>query len=102
MCHLQNLNVVERFFEYEHLIRVAEGFGDLIPRVVRIRRADDDLQIGEFLPYTRDRLNPVPSRRHSHIDEGNSIGHSGRYGFAHLFQSFLTLKRRVDLKAPRA
>ncbi len=40
-----------------------------VPRIIRVGRADDDLQIGIDLPELLDGFDAVPSRRHAHIDK---------------------------------
>ena len=98
--HLQHLDVVERFFEDEHLIGVADSLGDLIPGIIGIGRANDDLQIGKFFPDPRDRFDSIPTRRHAHIDERNRVRISFRNRRAHFFQAFFALKGGIDLKTP--
>ena len=43
------------------------------PGVIRIRGADDDLDVGLELPDACGRFDPVHARRHAHVDEGHCV-----------------------------
>jgi hypothetical protein len=66
---LTHLRRVERLAEQQQAIAHPELLQDVLPRVVRISRADDALQVWRELPDTLDGLNAVPARRHAHVDE---------------------------------
>ena len=66
-------DVVERLLQQHEIVADAEPLRHRLPRVVRERRADDDLQRGIVLPEPLDGLDAVPARRHPHIHERQRV-----------------------------
>ena len=58
---LQHLHGVERLLQDHHAVALAEPLDDLVPRVVRVGRADDHLKLRAGLPQVEDRFHAVPS-----------------------------------------
>ena len=73
---------------------------DFVPGIIGVGRADDHLQIGKFLPDAGDRFDPVPARRHAHINEGHGVGLPAAAAARTISRPFLPLKGGVDLKVP--
>ena len=95
---LQNLDVVERFFEDHQPVGVAKLLHHLLPRIIRIGGADHDLEVRVFLPDPRNGFDAIPAGRHSDIDEGHGIGAFLFQGALDQGQPFLALERRVEFK----
>src|SRR5690606_20399329 len=68
---LENLDIVEGFFEDQQAVRLPELLDDAGPAVVGEGGAERHLKIGITSPEMTDRLNAVPARRHANIDERN-------------------------------
>src|SRR5262249_22129535 len=50
-----------------------EAGDQLLPAVIGMRGADDDLDMGICGPQSLDGLQAVPTRWHAHVDEGNAV-----------------------------
>jgi hypothetical protein len=66
---LHDLERVERLLQDEQRLARPEPGAQVAPRVVGVRRADHDLEIGVDLPEPLDGLEAVPAGRHAHVDE---------------------------------
>ena len=73
VAHLQNLDVVERFFEQQEIVAHAEPLRHRVPRIIGEGGADDDLDRRVFFPKLLDRLHAIPSRRHPHVHERQRV-----------------------------
>ena len=88
---------VQTAFEDGVLERIQPGH-HLLPGVVGVGRADDDLHLGVDLPEPLDRLHAVPSGRHAHIDKSHGIGLAGFKRAGNLGDAFAAAERRVELE----
>ena len=70
---LTNFGHVEGLFQDEHAVRRAKPLLDVVPAVIRVCRADNDLDVGIALKDLLDRLQSVPARWHAHIHDGERV-----------------------------
>jgi len=91
MRQLKDLHGLKRLLEDEQVVGVAQPARHVIPRIVRVGRADDRLEFGRTLPDAFQRFDAVPARRHAHIHEGQRIGIPLVQRFLHHLQRFLAL-----------
>jgi hypothetical protein len=96
---LQGLDVVEGFLEDHEFVGLAEFLAHLIPRVIRVRGADDDLDLGIDLPDARGGFDAVPARRHPDVHERHRVGPALGHGALDHFEAVLALVGRVQLEA---
>jgi hypothetical protein len=100
---LDDLDGIERLLEDQQVLGVlTEPRDDLGPRVIGVRRADDDLQLRGLLPHALDRLEAVPAGRHVHVDERQRVRPAVGHGGLDERQRVLPLhRRRHGEAAPR-
>ena len=67
---LEHLDARERFFQNQQPVAAAASHDHFLPRIIRIRRADDHLQLRRNLPEPLRRLDAIHAGRHPHIDKG--------------------------------
>src|SRR6202051_3059962 len=96
---LPDLDGFERLFNHQQLVGVMQARDDVRPVIVGMRRTYDYLHIRVDGPQALDRLQTVPAGRHAHIDKGQGVGPALIQGLLHASDAFLTLKRRIYLKA---
>ncbi|KDB50728.1 hypothetical protein X805_37150 [Sphaerotilus natans subsp. natans DSM 6575] len=96
---LADLDGVEGLLQDQQPVAHVQPREHLLPGVVGIGGADDDLQPRVFLPQPLDGLDAIPARRHAHVDEGHRVGSAGGAGGLHHRQRLAPLQRRVDLEA---
>jgi hypothetical protein len=63
-----------------------------------VRGADDDLDVRIHGPQAFDRLQPVPARRHAHVDEGECKGAAALDGAFDHAETLLALQGEVQLE----
>lgn len=97
--HLADFDGIEGFFQNQQAIAQFQAFVDVFPGIVGIGGAKRHLQLGIDLPQPFDGFQPVPARRHAHVDEGHRIGHVIGQRRLDLVQGFEALKRRVEHEA---
>ena len=73
---LQDFDGLERLLQDQEFVRVAQPLEEVGPVIVRVRGADHHLHVRIGLPQVFDGLEPVPTRRHAHVDEGECEGMS--------------------------
>src|SRR5438132_7996259 len=81
-----------------NLIGIADRLRDLVPIIVGVGGANDDLKIRKFLPDSGNGFNSIPARWHSHVDKGDSVRRAFGTGGTDFLQSLLSLESRVDPK----
>jgi hypothetical protein len=74
MGQLLDLDIVERFFEHHEAFGVGEAGAHLIPGIVGIGGADDDLEGGIDGPESADGFDAVPAWGHADVHEGEGEG----------------------------
>ena len=94
---LTDLGGVERLLQDQQPIAGAEPAQDVLPRIVGVRRADDDLDLGIGGPQVGDGLDAVPAGRHAHVDERDRVALAAPEAVAHLAQRLLPLVREVHV-----
>src|SRR6185312_3501112 len=94
--HLQNFHRFKRLFENQQIISLPEPLGHLIPRIIRIRRANHRLQFRRGAPDIFQRFNAVPARRHPHVHERQHVRIAIGHRLFHLLECLLPLVGRVD------
>ena len=95
---LEDFDAVERFLEDYQPVGLAQLGDNLLPRVIGIRRANDDLDRGVDCPNPRDRFHAIPARRHPHIHESHRVRPPFSDRAHDHVQPFLALKSRVELE----
>ena len=84
--------------QHEEFVGVLQFLRDFGPIVIRMRGADDHLDVRVHLPQLPDRFQAVPSGGHPHVDEGHRIGLSARQRGTCHGHPFLALISGVNLK----
>ncbi len=95
---LQHFLALERFFQNVHPIRSADLREHLLPRVIRVSGANDDLQIRIGDPQLRRHFDPVPAWRHPHVDEGDLVWVTFLDGVVDTGEALFALKGGIDLE----
>src|SRR5262249_8167333 len=96
---LQHFGSVKWLFEDEQAVSVRKRTGDIVPRVIRICRANDRLQLWRSLPKPAKRFDPVPPGRHSHVNKSQDIWIAlAKCIFQH-FERFLALRGGIHAKS---
>ena len=95
---LHDLDRVERLLDDQERVALAQPRPQVLPRVVRVGRADDHLQERIGSPDLLDGLDPVPAGRHAHVDERERVGPASAVGGGHPLEGLTSLKRRVELE----
>ena len=95
---LLHLHVVERLFQHQQAVRLADLGAHLLPGIIRVSGADDDLKFRIDLPDAGDGFHAVPAGRHAHIDEGHRVRPLVGQGFFHHRQSLLSLKGGIQFE----
>jgi len=98
MGELQRLDVVERFFEHDQIGGVPQFVSHLLPGIVRIGGADDDLDFRTAFPKMTDGLHTIPSGRHPHIHKRQRVRIAFLGGLLDHRQTLLTLESRINHK----
>lgn len=95
---LDHLNVVEWFLEDDEVLGTAEAAHHLVPRIVRIGRADDDLQIRGHFPQSCDGFDTVPTGRHADVNERHRERAAFGQRLHHQVECIAPLKGGVDIE----
>jgi hypothetical protein len=97
---LQHFHRVKRFLENHQPVGAAQLARNVVPRIVRIGRAQNDLDVRVHLPNPGDGLDAIPAGRHPHIDKRHGKRFAGSHRFANRRQSFISLKSggQVELR----
>jgi hypothetical protein len=95
---LIDLDGVEGFLEDQQAIGEAELGRDLLPGVVGVSGADDDLEIRIDGPEALDGLKAVPAGGHAHVHERDRVGAFCLEGGLQLLEALLALEGRVELE----
>src|SRR5437763_5847713 len=95
---LQDLDRLEGLLDDDELVRVPEPRQQLQPVIVGVGGADDHLYVRVHLPQVFDGLEPVPPRRHAHVDEGDRVRTALRQRQAGALDSIATLKRGIHVE----
>jgi hypothetical protein len=98
---LLDLDRLEGLFEHEQAVGVTERRAHFVEGLIRVRGAEHDLDPRVALPERANRLQTVPARRHSHVDESDLIGlprFDRAPGEAH---TRFALARRLQLESGR-
>jgi hypothetical protein len=90
------------FAASSHPVRDPEFLDHFIDAVVRIVGADDHLQVRVCFPEPGRRLNAIPARRHSNIDEGHGIGPASLDRLPRALPPFPALRSNIDFEAAAA
>ena len=77
---------------------MAELFGDVLPGIIRVGGADDHLKVGIFRPDMFDRLDAIPTRRHTHVHEREGVRPTCFGCFQCRGAAFLTLRGAIDFE----
>ena len=77
---------------------MAEAPDDVVPGEIGVAGADDDLQVGTFVPDVGNGFDAVPAGFHAHVHEGHGVGPVFGQSLEHTFQSLLAGKGGVHLK----
>jgi hypothetical protein len=95
---LQDLDRIEGLLQDQEPIAVPEPVDRLLPGIVRIGRADDDLELGVLGPQLLDRAHAVPAGRHANVHEGHRVrALLGQRGLEHC-QALLSLQSALELE----
>ena len=70
---LAHIHHIEGLLEHEKSVGVAEALDDVMPGEIGVAGADDDLQVGAFVPDVADGFDAVPARLHPHVHEGHRV-----------------------------
>ncbi|HEX9782562.1 MAG TPA: hypothetical protein VGA56_07500 [Opitutaceae bacterium] len=98
MCELQDLDLIKWLLDHHPSITGGQGPLDLAPTPVGKGGADHDLQRCVDLPELLDGREPVPARRHAHVDERQRVWAPLAARLPHELQGLLSLKGRIDLE----
>src|SRR5262249_51411479 len=93
---LQDLNGLERLFQYEQLVRMPKALNDIAPLVIRMCRADHDLNFRVVLPEALYGLQPIPTWRHAHVHERYGVPRTSRRGTFDTLGCLLALEREIQ------
>ena len=88
---LEDFDHVKGLFEDDHPVGRTQTPGHLVPRVVGIGGADDDLQVRIGFQQAGGGFDPIPARRHAHIHKGQRKRAAGIHRLLGRGQSFLSL-----------
>ena len=95
---LKDFDVVEGLAQNHEAVACSQGCDNLLPRVVGIGRAKDNLERGLNLPEMLDGFYAIPAWVHAHVHEGDAVGPALSEGFLGEDESVLALHRGVDLE----
>src|SRR5208282_2806833 len=98
MGQLQRLDVVERFLEHDQIGGGPQFVNHLLPGIVRIGGADDDLDFRTAVPKMTDGLHAIPSGRHPHIHKRQRVRITLLGGLLGHRQPLLPLEGRINHK----
>ena len=73
MGQLQHFDIVERLLQNQQAVRATEPFGHLIPGIIGIGGADNDLEVRVGGPKPGDGFNAIPARGHANIHKRQGI-----------------------------
>ena len=90
---LLHLDIVERLFENEQPVGLTDFGAHFLPRVVRVGRANNDLQFRIYFPDAGDGFDAVPSWRHPDVHKSHRVWLVFHERLLHHLQSFLPLVR---------
>lgn len=97
--HLTHLHALEGLVEDEQPLADAQPLHHLLPGVIRVRRAEDDLEVRVLPPEALGGLHAVHSRRHADVDEGQGVRPPLLQCGLHALQPLLSLEGGVHLEA---
>ena len=95
---LADLDDIERLLQNQEAVRLADLRAHFVPRVVGIRRAEDNLQLRVLRPDVLDSFDSVPSRRHTNVYKRHRVGTFITQGLLDHFQALLPLKSGIDVE----
>jgi len=95
---LADIHDIKGFFEHEQAVSVAEAPDNVVPGEIGVAGADDDLQVGTFVPDAGNGFDAVPAGLHAHVHEGHGVGPAFGQGLEHTFQSLLAGEGGVHLE----
>ncbi len=95
---LENLDRVEGLLQHDEPVGVAQTGQHVLPRILGIGGADDDLQVGGDLPQLERGLDAVPAGRHPDIDKRHSVGAAVGDGLLDALEAFGALMSAVDVE----
>ena len=99
MGELLHFHVVEGLLEHEQTVRLADLGAHLLPRIIRVSGANDDLEGWIHFPDARNGFHAVPAGGHSHVHKSQGVRPLFCERLLDFFQALFSLVGGVQLKS---
>ena len=93
---LERFHGVKRFFENNQSVGIADLFKHLLPQIIGVGRAEDDLDFGINRPNFPGGFHAVPTRRHADVHKSHRVRTPCCQRLLHQQHSILSLIGRVN------